>query len=73
MTRWDYLVLQAEAELAEAGQAGWELVSVVAGPAGTPRFYLKRPAQSFQTRITLEQKRHAYQHAGIARTGQAGS
>ncbi|MDF2937585.1 MAG: hypothetical protein K0Q90_2958 [Paenibacillaceae bacterium] len=56
-TKWDYLVSHTEEELAQLGQEGWELVSVVPVPdSGTSRFYYKRPAPTVSECITLEQR-----------------
>ena len=65
MPAWEYKVVEGAADLAALGGAGWELVSVVASPAGVPTLYLKRPAPSFRDRVTLDQKRRYYGRLGI--------
>lgn len=65
MQAWDYKVVAGVVDLAALGQAGWELVSVVASTEGAPAFYFKRPAPSFRDRVTLDQKRRYYGLLGI--------
>lgn len=54
---WEYEVLpEAERErLGELGRGGWELTGI-GGEEGARLLYLKRPAQTFRERITLEQR-----------------
>jgi hypothetical protein len=61
---WEYYWLDAadEARLASLGERGWEVVGV---SAGSPRLLLRRSKPTFRERVTLDQKRHVYQSAGI--------
>ncbi len=65
MPSWEYRVVEGAVDLAALGQAGWELVAVVASPDGVPTLYFKRPAPSFRDRVTLDQKRRYYGLLGI--------
>ena len=64
---WDYLVVPADPapDLARLGREGWELVGTGTAPGGPASLYFKRPALDFRERVTLDQKRRAYERFGV--------
>ncbi len=64
---WEYLTVDAldpKVDLAALGREGWELVGSFADNA-VPMLCFKRQGLDFRERVTIEQKRRAYEERGI--------
>ena len=63
---WEYPTLpETERDrLPQLGMEGWELVAI-GGDPGNRLLYLKRPAQSLSSRVTIEQRNRYYLSRGL--------
>lgn len=65
--RWQYYISEDEQTLAQLGEEGWELVTVLERENGVV-FYLKKPVPGLKERITDEQRKEVYHQLGLEET-----